>query len=269
MVRHHAAYLLAALHPERVAAAVMIGTIVNVGGWDDYPLAQAMACCDVDLGEDRDEGWDRCSRQPVARDFAGFRRVLRGRGDERSARHEVVRRRRRVEQRDDARGAGRDPRRPTWRTRPRWRNASDRCRRIGCPVLVVHGNEDRVTSVHRPFARTLLRAPIVENDGYAPRPATRPGNRLLRQFIEDTVLSDGATDDPGPGHGATAPRSHAGPGGGNDPGAAGAPAGDDHDPRMPRPLPRPQAAPASEFGDSQTMVSVAPSAASAASPSAR
>jgi pimeloyl-ACP methyl ester carboxylesterase len=50
------AYLLAALHPERVAAAVMIGTIVNVGGWDDYPLAQAMACCDVDLGEDRDEG---------------------------------------------------------------------------------------------------------------------------------------------------------------------------------------------------------------------
>ena len=182
------AYLLAALHPDRVAGAVFIGTNMNVDGREDYPLARALQSFDDDLG--CDEGWARYNRHSFARDFPGFVAFFMNEAcsDPHSSRL--------VEDGTDwglqttpdvlaatvADRAGVAP-----------AVAAERLRalapKIACPILVVHGSEDRVCPVKlgRSLAR-LLDAPLVEMGGAGHCPQVRYPvqiNRLIRRFVEN------------------------------------------------------------------------------------
>jgi pimeloyl-ACP methyl ester carboxylesterase/predicted glycosyltransferase len=184
------AYLVAALHPERVTGAVMIGTTLNVEGRDDYPLAQALLRFDDDIGVD--EGWARYNRRSFARDFEGFVRFFVG---------EAFNDPHSTKQVEDgvSWGLGTTPEVlaatlggragvPPAKTAERLRALSPM---VGCPVLVIHGDEDRIGPVH--LGRALadrLRAPLVEMPGAGHCPQARypvQVNRLLRTFIAATT----------------------------------------------------------------------------------
>jgi pimeloyl-ACP methyl ester carboxylesterase/predicted glycosyltransferase len=207
------AYLLAALHPGRVAGAVMIGGTVNVDGWDDYPLARAMATFDEDLGEERDEGWGRYNRFSFERDFGGFIEFFMGEAMSDPHSTKLF---------DDgmAWGLGTTPDvlaatlggragMPQAKVAQRLRPLADL---ISCPVLVVHGTDDRVTPL--PLGRavaSLLGAPIVEIEGAGHCPQARYPvqlNRLIRRFVDETVVGGTAdrSDAPDRSDAAVPPR---------------------------------------------------------------
>jgi pimeloyl-ACP methyl ester carboxylesterase/predicted glycosyltransferase len=194
------AYLLAALHPERAAGAVMIGASINVDGWDDYPLAQAMTRFYEDLGADRDDGWGRYNRFSFERDFAGFIEFFMG---------EAMSDPHATKQFEDGVGWGLETTPeilaatlggragvPQAKVAQRLRPLADA---ITCPVLVVHGTDDRVTPLRLGRAlASLLAAPIVEIDGAGHCPQARyPSqlNRLIRRFVDETVLGDASASD--------------------------------------------------------------------------
>lgn len=196
------AFLLAALHPGRVAGAVMIGATLNVEGRDDFPLARGLLTFDEDHGHD--EGWGRYNRHSFARDHAGFVRFFVG---------EALNDPHVTKLREDAESWG-------LATTPEVLAASladragvppaataERLRAlapaISCPVLVIHGSEDRIAPVHlgRSLA-ALLDAPLVEMPGAGHCPQARypvQVNRLLRRFLArvggiDTASASDAGD---------------------------------------------------------------------------
>lgn len=63
-------YLIAALHPERVAGLVLVGATVNLEGDDRAPFVRALARFEEDLGTD--QGWARYNRHSWRRDYQGF-----------------------------------------------------------------------------------------------------------------------------------------------------------------------------------------------------
>jgi pimeloyl-ACP methyl ester carboxylesterase len=65
------AYLLAALHPDRVAGIALLAPTVNITGDADAPLVAAGLRFDEDRGGP-DHGWARYNRHAWRRDFAGF-----------------------------------------------------------------------------------------------------------------------------------------------------------------------------------------------------
>lgn len=184
------AYLLAALHPDRVAGAVLIGSTLNVDGRDDYPLAQALLHFEEDAGVD--DGWARYCRASFHRDFEGFVHffVNEAFSDAHSTKHvedgvswglettpEVL-----AATLADRAGV------PAAKTAARLRELAPAVR---CPVLVVHGDEDRIAPVAlgRSLA-ALLAAPLVEMSGAGHCPQARyPAqvNALLRRFVDETV----------------------------------------------------------------------------------
>lgn len=184
------AYLLAALHPERVLGAALIGTTLNVDGRDDYPLARALLTFHEDKGID--EGWDRYNRASFERDFEGFVRFFVG---------EAMNDPHSTKQVEDgvSWGLSTTPKAlaatvgdragvPPAKTAERLRALAPL---ITCPVLVVHGTQDRIGPVElgRSVA-ALLDAPIVELPGAGHCPQARHPvqvNRLLRAFIEDAA----------------------------------------------------------------------------------
>ncbi|GAA3732604.1 alpha/beta hydrolase [Salinactinospora qingdaonensis] len=191
------AYLLAALHPERVAGAVLIGTTLNVTGRDDYPLAQALLTFDEDKGSD--EGWNRYNRHSFQRDFAGFVRFFAGEAmnDPHSTKHWEDAVSWGLETTPEALAATLSDRAgvPPAKSAERLRALAPR---ITCPVLVVHGTQDRIGPVFlgRSVA-SLLRAPIVELEGAGHCPQARypvQVNRLLRRFVDETVQAGTAAD---------------------------------------------------------------------------
>lgn len=64
------AYLLAAMAPDRVEAAVFVGATINLEGTAEAPLARALLC--FDDAPAGDDGWQRYSRRSWERDFPGF-----------------------------------------------------------------------------------------------------------------------------------------------------------------------------------------------------
>lgn len=184
------AYLLAAVHPDRVAGAVLIGTTLNVDGRDDFPLARMLATFNEDRGVD--EGWDRYNRHSFRRDFAGFVEFFVGQAftDPHSTKHiedgvswglettpEVL-----------AATLGGRAGVPPAETATRLRALAPH---VACPVLVVHGDADTIAPVElgRSVA-ALLGAPIVELPGAGHCPQARypvQVNRLLRRFIDESA----------------------------------------------------------------------------------
>lgn len=65
------AYLLAALHPDRVAGIVLVAPTVNITGDADAPFVAAGLRFEVDRGGP-DHSWGRYNRHAWRRDFAGF-----------------------------------------------------------------------------------------------------------------------------------------------------------------------------------------------------
>ncbi|MFH0245555.1 alpha/beta fold hydrolase [Streptomyces sp. HK10] len=205
------AYFLAALHPERVRGAVMIGTTLNVEGRDDYPLARALLSFDEDRGTD--EGWDRYNRHSFHRDFAGFVEFFVGRAfnDPHSTKHIEDGVSWGLETTPETLAATLSPRVavPPARTAEVLRAMAPLVR---CPVLVVHGDRDEITPVElgRSLA-SLLGAELVELPGAGHCPQARHPvrvNRLLRRFVDRTVPA--AERGAGTGTGIAADRPAAG-----------------------------------------------------------
>jgi pimeloyl-ACP methyl ester carboxylesterase/predicted glycosyltransferase len=186
------AYMFAALHPDRVAGAVLIGTTLNVDGRDDYPLAQKLATFDEDRGVD--EGWDRYNRHSFHRDFTGFLEFFIGQAftDPHS-----------TKQIEDGMSWGEQTTpevlAATLGTRAATPPAAmasiirSLAPQVTCPVLVIHGDRDAVAPIHlgRSVAK-LLDAPIVEFAGAGHCPQARypvQVNRLLREFIDRTTAA--------------------------------------------------------------------------------
>jgi pimeloyl-ACP methyl ester carboxylesterase/predicted glycosyltransferase len=178
-------YLLAALHPDRVTGAVLIGTTLNVEGRDDYPLAQGLLQFQEDRG---DEAWNRYGRASFHRDFDGFVRFFISQAFNEPHSTKLVEDGVTwgLETTPDVLAATLGDRAgmPPAKTAEKLRALAPS---ITCPVLVIHGTDDRIAPLHlgRSVAR-LLGAPIVEMPGVGHCPQARyPSqvNRLLRQFV--------------------------------------------------------------------------------------
>lgn len=192
------AYLLSALHPERVAGAVFIGMIISVAGRDDYPLAQALLRFDEDLGVD--DGWSRYNRHSMKRDYQGFVEFFIGECMSDPHSHKLF---------EDGVGWGLETTPgvlaatmadaagvPAAVTGEWFRSVAAG---ISCPTLVIHGTDDRIGPVQagRDLAE-LIDAPLVELPGAGHCPQFRYPvhiNRLIRRFVDDRVRVSSARGD--------------------------------------------------------------------------
>lgn len=136
--------LLAALHPDRVAALVLVGPTVDVVGDDTAPIGVAMRRFDTDLGPG-EQGWARYNRHAWRRDFPGFVRWF---VETASPEPQADGRREQIV----AWGAAQDPEvlaltvaartgvSPAEQA-ARFRALADR---VSCPAVVVHGDRDAI-----------------------------------------------------------------------------------------------------------------------------
>jgi pimeloyl-ACP methyl ester carboxylesterase len=169
---------LAAAHPERALGALVIGPALPLG----QPLAERVRYSFDDV-LDTDEGWAKYNRHYWQRDYAGFVEFFMT---------EMFPEPHSTKQIEDAVGWGLEndpdtltltvgnPRDPA--------DAQEICRRVRCPVLVIHGVEDRQVSYTRGVAiAEATRGALVlfEGSGHAPhlRDPVKV-NLLLRDFIE-------------------------------------------------------------------------------------
>jgi pimeloyl-ACP methyl ester carboxylesterase/predicted glycosyltransferase len=178
------ALILAAEHPERVDSAVFIGpAFPGAGG----PLTERLKhSWDDEL--DTDEGWAKYNKYYWLRDYRGFLEFFFARmftephstkpiedcvgwGLETSAETLVI-----------GQGMSLQP-----------QAAADLARRVGCPVLVIHGDEDAIISVTRGIGLAELtngQLVVLEGSGHGPhvRDPVKV-NLLLREFIGWTAPS--------------------------------------------------------------------------------
>jgi pimeloyl-ACP methyl ester carboxylesterase/predicted glycosyltransferase len=193
------AYLLAALHPDRVLGMVLIGTTLNVEGRDDYPMARALLTFEEDHGVD--EGWGRYNRHSFARDFRGFVEFFIGQAINDPHSTKLI---------EDGVGWGMQSNPEVLAATLGGRagvppaKLADGLRQLApairSPALVVHGAEDQVAPAHlgRSLA-ALLDAPFVELPGAGHAPQARypvQMNRLIRRFAEQvgSAAAGDATD---------------------------------------------------------------------------
>ena len=175
------ASMLAAHHPERVRAAALIGTHATIGPGYPYMLP-------AHFREKREafEGWDKYNRDYWLRDYADFARHFLG--NVHSERHST-------KQLEDALGWAADTSGETLvRTvearaiKPSFDVSEAMYRSIRCPLLVIHGTDDRI----QPFARAKLVAELtgaefvaIEGGGHSPH-SRYPArvNALVADFVE-------------------------------------------------------------------------------------
>jgi pimeloyl-ACP methyl ester carboxylesterase/predicted glycosyltransferase len=179
------AYLIAAQHPERVLGTVLIGTTLNLDGRIDDPLSNAIAT--FDDPPTGDHGWALYNRHHWERDFARFVRFFVGQAfiEPHSTKH--------VED-GVAWGLGTDADALSATVRARgsapievqaqWLSAL--AGSIACPNLVIHGDQDAVSPLHRgaALAEALgVELIVIEEGGHCPQ-ARQPVriNRLITEF---------------------------------------------------------------------------------------
>jgi pimeloyl-ACP methyl ester carboxylesterase/predicted glycosyltransferase len=204
------AYLLAALHPERVAGAVMIGTTLNLDGRTDDPLSHAIETfLDEPWGDD---GWALYNRHHWDRDYEAFVRFFVGQAfsEPHSTKHV-----------DDgiAWGLSTPPAALAATVLARGATSADEVAArllslapaITCPTLVVHGARDAIAPLHRGEALAELLGTelvVLPDAGHCPQ-ARRPVtvNRLIERFTEQAL----GTPVPAPTAAAAVPRRPTGP----------------------------------------------------------
>jgi pimeloyl-ACP methyl ester carboxylesterase/predicted glycosyltransferase len=175
------AAMLAAHHPERVRAAVMVGTTATVGPGYDYLNPAHFRAQHEDF-----EGWDKYNRDYWLRQYEDFTRFFLGNVN--SDRHST-------KQLEDAlewaAGTSGETLVRTVEARaipPSFDVSEQMYRSIRCPLLVIHGTGDRI----QPFARAKLVAELagaefvaVEDGGHSllSRYPARI-NALIADFLE-------------------------------------------------------------------------------------
>ncbi|SDT04028.1 alpha/beta fold hydrolase [Jiangella sp. DSM 45060] len=179
------AYLVAALHPDRVAGLVLISATVDLTGDHDAPLARAIATFDEEPAGD--DGWARYNRQAWRRDYPGFARwfVDTALGEEATAETRADGVRMALDTTPEVLAAG--------ITARAGRSASGQAAglralagRITCPVLVLHGDRDAVVPPAWSAALAAALDAVVTplpGAGHCPQ-VTRPGevNALIGEF---------------------------------------------------------------------------------------
>lgn len=187
------AYLLAASHPERVSGFVAIGTTLNLDGLPDEALAGAFTRFEEQL--DSTEGWDKYNRGYWNRDYPGFVEFF-----VEQAFSEPHSTKMREDGAEWASNTSAEVLAATIAARvgvPLDRQAAklrSLAPAIECPVLVVHGEEDRVAPVRRGYQLAELldaRLEIMVGAGHCPQ-ARHPVfiNRLIRNFAWSLVDQD-------------------------------------------------------------------------------
>jgi pimeloyl-ACP methyl ester carboxylesterase len=170
--------ILAAEHPERVAGAVFIGASYSGGG---EPLPERVMPWEDEL--DTDEGWAKYNRHYWLRDYRGFLEFFFGK---------LFREPHSTKQIEDCVGWGLETTAETLiaahhGTKPEPEEARELAGRVRCPVLVLHGLDDAISSHTRGRAlaeHTGAELVLVAGGGHAPH-ARDPVffNLLLRDFI--------------------------------------------------------------------------------------
>jgi pimeloyl-ACP methyl ester carboxylesterase len=177
----HRALLLAAEHPERVAGAVFIGPALPLAG-----LAGNRAILDrFDEELETDEGWAKYNRHYWLRDYEGFLQFFFSQCF--SEPHST-------KQIEDCVRWGLDTTPETLLASEDGAGLASReavleiCERVGCPVLVIHGKEDRIRPVaHGAELARLTRGTFVAFEGGGHLPHARDPvrvNLLIRRFVE-------------------------------------------------------------------------------------
>ena len=169
--------LLAAEHPERVEAAVFIGPSYPGGG---TPLAErSVYSWEDEL--DTDEGWAKYNKHYWLRDYESFVRFFMSR---------IFTEPHSTKPTEDGVGWALETTGETLVLTQgglEAEEARELARRVTCPVLVVHGNEDALVSVTRGIAlaeHTDGQVAVLEGSGHAPhvRDPVKV-NLLLRDFV--------------------------------------------------------------------------------------
>ena len=178
----HVAAVLAARHPERVAGALLFAPAAPFG-----PNADGRTPENFLAQHNTDEGWAKYNRHYWQRDYAGFAEFF-----FRQAFCEPHS----TKQIEDAVGWALEtaPEVLTDTVLGRFLPDDDGealYRTIGCPVLVVHGDQDRVVPLAKGrLVAETIGAPLLTLEGAGHVPVARdpvPLNRLIRDFAERTA----------------------------------------------------------------------------------
>jgi pimeloyl-ACP methyl ester carboxylesterase len=180
----HRALLLAAGHPERVAAAVFIGPSLPFGSLD----ASRALLERFDEELDTDEGWAKYNRHYWQRDYKGFLEFFFSQCF--SEPHST-------KQIEDCIGWGLETDAETLLASEDGPGLDSRestveiCARIRCPTLVIHGSDDRIRpAAHGAELARLTGGTFVafEDAGHLPH-ARNPVkvNLLIRDFVESVA----------------------------------------------------------------------------------
>jgi pimeloyl-ACP methyl ester carboxylesterase/predicted glycosyltransferase len=172
---------LAADHPERVAAWVAIGP--SILGLGDYPEARATAFAEWAHDHGEDEGWGRYNRYAWLRDYPGFVDFFFDQLVPEAHSTKLI---------EDLVGwsAATDGTvlgRAEVARRPGPRTVEEQCAAVRCPVVVVHGTDDRVVPYeHGARLADLTGGALVTFDGSGHLPPGREPvavNRVLDDVL--------------------------------------------------------------------------------------
>ncbi|MGA7983918.1 MAG: alpha/beta hydrolase, partial [Burkholderiales bacterium] len=176
------AAMLAAHHPRRVRAAVMLGTTATIGRGNAYTKP-----AHFEVKHEVYEGWDKYNREYWRRDgYEDFSRFFLG---------NVFSEPHSTKQLEDALEWAAETTGPTLvhtvaarSIRPSFDVSEQMYRSIRCPLLIIHGTDDQI----QPFERARLVAEVtgaelvaIEGGGHAPQ-ARYPAriNALIADFLE-------------------------------------------------------------------------------------
>lgn len=175
------AAMIAAHHPERTRAAVLIGTSATIGQGNPY-----MTPAHFQEKRDAFEGWDKYNREYWQRDYASFAEFFLG---------NVFCERHSTKQLEDALEWAAETTGETLvhtasaRTIPPSFDVSEQMyRSIRCPLLMIHGTDDRIQPIARArYVAEVTGAEFVAIDGGGHAPQARfPAriNALIVDFLE-------------------------------------------------------------------------------------
>jgi pimeloyl-ACP methyl ester carboxylesterase len=176
---------LASDHPDRVAAWVAIGP--SIDGLGDYPQERAAAFARWHENTHDDEGWGRYNRYSWIRDYPGFTRFFFDQLVPEPHSTKLV---------DDllrwsARTDGTTLVRAEIARNPAPRSVEHQCAAVRCPVVVVHGTEDRVVPyVHGVRLAELTGGSLVTFAGGGHAPQGRDPVAVNRMLDDVLAASD-------------------------------------------------------------------------------